>query len=176
LTILVRLLAVIGLGAVLALGFFLQSVFSAPAGCALSGAPIRFAAQGGAANANRDLVVRFYQDVLIGGQLDQAGKYLRPDYNQHNPRVGQGLEGFVSYFGKLKTTLAARNARSRGEVTMALSDGEFVTIHQTTVVEGGVDASFRAIDIFRVQDGMIAEHWDTIQPCDLRSVLVFVAT
>ncbi|MEQ1754819.1 MAG: nuclear transport factor 2 family protein [Micropepsaceae bacterium] len=175
-TILVRLLALIGVVAVLALGFFVQSVFSAPAGCALNGAPIRFAAQGSVATANRDLVVRFYTDVLIGGDLGQARKYLRPDYIQHNPRVGQGLEGFVAYFGKLKQSLAAQNARSRGEVTMALSDGEFVTIHQTTVVEGGVSASFRAIDIFRVEDGMIAEHWDTIQPCDLRSALILVLT
>lgn len=175
-TILVRVMALIGVLAVLAAGFFLQSVMSGPTACALGGAPIRFAEQATAANANRDLVVRFYRDVLIGGDLEQAGKYLRPDYIQHNPRVGQGLAGFVDYFGKLKQSLAARNARSRGEVTMALSDGEFVTIHQTTVVEGGVSASFRAIDIFRVDNGMIAEHWDTIQPCDMRSALIFFLT
>lgn len=175
-TILVRALALVGLLAVLAFGFFLQSVFAAPAGCALSGAPIRFAGQGAVASANRDLVVRFYKDVLIGGDLEQAGKYLRPDYIQHNPRVGQGLEGFVAYFKNLKQTLEARKARSRGEITMALADGEFVTVHQTTVIEGGVSASFRAIDIFRVENGMIAEHWDTIQPCDLRSALIFMLT
>ena len=169
-------MALVGLLAVLAFAVFLQSVFSAPAGCALSAAPIRFAGQGTGANANRDLVVRFYQDVLIGGDLEQAGKYLRPDYIQHNPRVGQGLDGFVTYFSNLKRTLESQKAKSRGEITMALSDGEFVTIHQTTVVEGGVSAGFRAIDIFRVEDGMIAEHWDTIQPCDLRSALIFALT
>lgn len=175
-TILVRAMALIGFLAVLAFGIFLQSVFTVPTGCALNSAPIQFAGQGTGTNVNRDLVVRFYTDVLLGGDLDQAGKYLRPDYIQHNPRVGQGLAGFVAYFGKLKQSLAARNARSRGEVTMAFSDGEFVTIHQTTVVEGGVSASFRAIDIFRIENGMIAEHWDTIQPCDLRSSLIFLLT
>jgi predicted SnoaL-like aldol condensation-catalyzing enzyme len=121
---------------------------------------------------NRDLVVRFYSEVILDGQLDHAANYLRTDYIQHNPRAGQRLSGFVAYFEKIKKSLDAQGATRRGEITMAMSDGDLVTVNVTSVITGRTSASFRAIDIFRVQDGKIAEHWDAIQPCDMRSALL----
>lgn len=172
---LVRGFAIVGLAILIAVAAFLVSTFRGPTLCKITGAPIELA-NPHAASMNRDLVIRFYTDVILNGRLDRAGQYLRPDYIQHNPAVGQGLAGFIAYFEGINRSLASKGASRRGEITMALSDGDLVAVHVTTVVEGRVTASFRAIDIFRVENGKIAEHWDTIQPCDTRSALLLALT
>ena len=166
-----RIFALLGVAALLTLGIFLFNILRGPTQCRLTGAPIRFAAPA-SANPNRDLVVNFYTQVILNGQLHRASAYLRPDYIQHNPDAGQGLSGFVAYFTKIKQSLEAKGATRHGEITMAFAQGDLVTVYVTSVIDGRVSASFRAIDIFRVQGGIIAEHWDSIQPCDTRSALL----
>lgn len=174
-TVFTRLLALLGTGTVLGAALFAWSVFTGPTTCAVTGAPMILATSA-APSANRDLVVKFYQEVLLDHQLENAPSYLKADYIQHNPRVGQGLDGFVAYFKALNERLAAQGATAKGEITLAMADGDLVTLHVTTVVEGPVTASFRSFDTFRVADGKIAEHWDTIQPCDLRSALLMAVS
>lgn len=171
----VRGLAMAGLALIIAIAALLFNIFTGPTRCAITGAPIELASPR-IDSTNRDIVIRFYTDVILNGHLDRAGQYLRTDYIQHNPDAGQGLEGFIAYFEAVNRSLETKGASRRGEITMALSDGDLVAVHVTTVVEGRVTASFRAIDIFRVENGKIAEHWDTIQPCDTRSALLLALT
>jgi predicted SnoaL-like aldol condensation-catalyzing enzyme len=149
--------------------------FSGPTACTLTGGR-GIVAMPESSPANRELVVGFYKDVLLDHHVDHAPTYLRPDYIQHNPNVGQGLEGFMAYFNALNERLAAQGATSHGEITLSMADGDLVTLHVTTVIEGAVTASFRSFDTFRVADGKIAEHWDVIQPCDLRSALLMAVS
>ena len=44
------------------------------------------------------------------------------------------------------------------------------------MIDGTITASFRSFDTFRVADGKIVEHWDVIQPCDLRSTLLMAVS
>ena len=167
-------LAWAGATMLIALGVLLFNVFRGPTLCKITGAPM-ILARPVTNSPNRDLVVRFYTDVILNGHLERAPEYLRTDYIQHNPDAGQGLRGFTAYFEKINQSLAAKGATRRGEITMALSEGDLVTVSVTSVIGGKVSASFRATDIFRVQDGKIAEHWDTIQPCDTRSALLLAS-
>lgn len=169
--ILMRVLALLGTGSALGAILFAWSVLGGPTQCAITGASMTNAG-GSAPSANRDLVVSFYTEALLEHHVARAANFLRPDYIQHNPRVGQGLDGFVAYFTGLNERLAAQGATSRGEITLVMAEGDLVTLHVTTVIDGPVTASFRSVDTFRVADGKIAEHWDTIQPCDLRSALL----
>lgn len=171
LKLIVRLLAVAGIVSLFGGGAGAFGVLTGETACKLTGQPA-LVPPGSGETPERAVVVNFYKEVLLDHQLDKAGTYLRPDYIQHNPRVGQGLDGFVAYFTKLNSTLKGQGARSEGEVTMEMTEGNLVTLHVTTVINGPISASFRSIDTFRVQDGMIAEHWDVIQPCDLRSSIL----
>ena len=99
-------------------------------------------------STNRDLVVRFYKEVILDGHLDRATDFLRTDYIQHNPRAGQGLRGFVAFFERIKKSLDAQGATRRSEIIMALSDGDLVTVYVTNVVAGWTEASFRALISF----------------------------
>ena len=85
-------------------------------------------------------------------------KYVAPDYIQHNPRAADGRDAaialLVPLFGAPGATF---------EIKRNLVDGDLATIH----VHGKPDpkaAGVVAIDIYRLKDGKIVEHWDAVQP------------
>jgi predicted SnoaL-like aldol condensation-catalyzing enzyme len=167
-----RVMAVFGTAAIVTLVSLCAALFGDATACTISGTPIRFAEPPSTSITNRDLVLRFYNDVIIGGKLEQSADFLREDYIQHNPNVGQGRAGFVAYFDKLNKSLEGVDAQT--EITMVTAEGDLVTISGTFVFATAFTSmSLRAIDIFRVEDGKIAEHWDAIQPCDTRSALLW---
>lgn len=109
--------------------------------------------------ANRTLVQSFIDDVLINHAYQRLGTYMsQTDYIEHNPRMGSGI-------GALTEAFAAKldNATYMIDYKKAhrfLAEGNFVL----SVCEGflnGVHTSF--YDLFRVAEGKIVEHWDTVE-------------
>lgn len=114
--------------------------------------------------ANKDLVRRFVDDILVNGRMDKLAGYFDGDkYIQHNPQIGDGLSGLG----------AALQAMAKQGVTMkydrthkVLSEGNFVL----AVSEGSIAGKLTSFyDLFRVENGKIAEHWDTIEMIPPRS-------
>jgi predicted SnoaL-like aldol condensation-catalyzing enzyme len=111
--------------------------------------------------ARNEAVVRdFYTTVMIGRNVDAAQRFLRPDYIQHNPDVPAALAGFVE-------TFRARFAQQfpadyKRELLNVISEGDMVVIYvrQTWTSRDGQHHQALGFDLFRVQDGKIAEHWD----------------
>jgi Uncharacterized protein conserved in bacteria len=108
--------------------------------------------------SNKRFVQNFVQDVLRDGKVDKITQYVSTEtYHQHNPSVGDGLEGL----GKALETMASQgltmkyytlhNVIGEGNFVLALSDGEFAGKHVAFY------------DLFRVENGTIVEHWDVIQ-------------
>lgn len=108
--------------------------------------------------ANRGLVREFIEEVLIDRRLDRLADYINRDgFTQHNPELEDGM-------GALKAALeAASGDRPMVEYERThriLAEGSFVL----SVSEGflaGVHSSF--YDLFRVADGKLVEHWDTVE-------------
>lgn len=107
---------------------------------------------------NKKLVMRFVDDILVHGRMDRLAGYFDGDnYVQHNPQVADKVSGLG----------AALQAMAKAGVTMkydrvhrVLGEGNFVLV----VSEGNFVGRHSAFyDLFRVQDGKIAEHWDTIE-------------
>ena len=114
--------------------------------------------------ANKELVRKFVDDILVNGRMDKLAGYFDGDkYIQHNPQIGDGLSGLG----------AALQAMAKQGVTMkydrihkVLSEGNFVL----TVSEGSFAGKLTSFyDLFRVENGKIAEHWDTIEMIPPRS-------
>jgi predicted SnoaL-like aldol condensation-catalyzing enzyme len=109
---------------------------------------------------NKEIVRNFYTTVLIGRDVDAAPKFLRPDYIQHNPQVPTGLKGFMDTFrDRFSQKLPPDYKR---ELLNLIGDNDMVVVYvrQTWTGKDGQHHQALGFDMFRVQDGMIAEHWD----------------
>jgi predicted SnoaL-like aldol condensation-catalyzing enzyme len=107
---------------------------------------------------NKALVRRFVDDILVNGRMDKlAGYYDGDRYVQHNPQIADGLSGLgAALEGMAKAGVTMKYDR----IHQVLGEGDFVLV----VSEGsfaGKPTSF--YDLFRVQRGKIAEHWDTLE-------------
>ncbi|QHW01170.1 hypothetical protein GJR95_04015 [Spirosoma endbachense] len=107
---------------------------------------------------NKALVKSFVDDILVNGRMEKLTGYFNGDsYSQHNPQIGDGLSGLG----------AALEAMAKKGITMkydkihkVLGEGNFVLVVSEGTF-GGKPTSF--YDLFRVESGRIAEHWDTIE-------------
>jgi predicted SnoaL-like aldol condensation-catalyzing enzyme len=109
---------------------------------------------------NKEIVRNFYTTVLIGRDVDAAPKFLRPDYIQHNPQVPTGLKGFMDTFRERFSQKLPSDYKR--ELLNVIGDNDMVVVYvrQTWTSKDGQHHQALGFDMFRVQDGMIAEHWD----------------
>ena len=114
--------------------------------------------------ANKALVQAFVEDILVAGRMDKLAGYFDGDrYHQHNPQIGDGLSGLGT---ALQALAQAGIALKYDRVHMVLGEGSFVLVASEGTF-GGKHVAF--YDLFRVQNGKIAEHWDTIEAIPPRS-------
>lgn len=112
--------------------------------------------------ANKKVVFDFWRVVLEARHLDEADKYMRQDYMQHNPNADTGIAGFKAYFSKLGGPLPIEPKIKR-EVISIVAQGDLVVL---SFVQDNKDSKAQPykttwFDMFRIQDGKIAEHWDS---------------
>lgn len=108
--------------------------------------------------ANRQVVESFIETILIDGKSDQITDFIVADYAQHNPEIGDGLDGLGAFLASLAEK-SVNFSYSKRHHTVA--DGNFVM----TISEGVIGSQRTAFyDLWRVENGMLAEHWDVIQP------------
>lgn len=108
--------------------------------------------------ANKALVRAFLEEVLVNGKLDRLPRYFGDGpYLQHNPRIGDGLDGLAAAMQQLaKEGQAMRFTK----VHRVLGEGSFVL----AMSEGFLgDTPVAFYDLFRVEGGQLVEHWDTIE-------------
>ncbi|MFK4384318.1 ester cyclase [Bradyrhizobium sp. USDA 223] len=108
--------------------------------------------------ANRQTVLAFYEKGLNQKDADAALAYVGNRYVQHNPTAPDGPDGFRKFIGFLREKFP----NSRSEIKRSFAEGDFVILHVHSVREPGTRG--RAIvDIFKLENGKIVEHWDVIQ-------------
>jgi predicted SnoaL-like aldol condensation-catalyzing enzyme len=109
--------------------------------------------------SNKKAVIEFYDKALNQKDFEAASKYFGPRYIQHNPGAPDGIEGFKALIAQRKEKFA--NAKS--EIKRAFAEGDYVILHVHGVREPG-ERGVAIVDIFRLENGKIVEHWDVVQP------------
>lgn len=114
--------------------------------------------------ANKALVRAFVDDILVNGKMDKlAGYYDSDNYIQHNPQIADGLSGLGKALGDMAK---AGITMKYSTIHKVLGEGNFVLVVSEGVFAGKPTSFY---DLFRVQGGKIAEHWDTMETIPARA-------
>jgi predicted SnoaL-like aldol condensation-catalyzing enzyme len=125
---------------------------------ALAAAPAAAETSAAQQEANRQAVLAFYQKGLNDKDADGALAYVGNRYVQHNPNAPDGPDGFRKFIGFLRDKFP----NSHSEIKRSFVDGDFVILHVHAVREPGTRGN-AIIDIFKLENGKIVEHWDVVQ-------------
>ncbi len=115
-------------------------------------------AQTNEAEANKKTVLAFYDAALVQLDADKALAYIGPQYIQHNPIAPDGVAGLRGLINFLKSKYPERQSA----IKRVIAQGDLVVLHvhsKNTPDERGN----AIVDIFRLANGKIVEHWDVIQ-------------
>lgn len=115
-------------------------------------------------DATRAVAMAFLDAWFVRREPDAYARFAHPDFIQHNPEMANGVDAHTAFF-------AARRAQAVADpvappqahvIDMVLVDDNlFAVMHHGVNAD---DTGRLFVDIWRVEDGRIAEHWDVIQP------------
>ena len=109
-------------------------------------------------SANLQLVLDMFEQVLNPMDSAAVDRFIAPDYIQHNQAAEPGREGLKSFLDMIR----AATPEAVHDVKRAFVDGDHVTVHYHLRRWPG-DLGWAVMDIFRIENGLIAEHWDVMQ-------------
>ena len=104
--------------------------------------------------ANKALVLARIKGVFIDRDPSAVDRLFSADYRQHNPQIPNGPAAIKALLGNLSRDF-------KYEPGLVMADGDYVSIHGRYT--GWGPKPMIAVDIFRVANGKIAEHWDVMQ-------------
>lgn len=104
---------------------------------------------------NKEIVLQFYDEVFNSWDLSHLDRYMKESYIQHNPMAESGRAGFIKFsegFLAMKPHM---------DIVHIAEDGDMVFVFfKCTLANGSIN---KVCDIYRLEDGMLAEHWDVIE-------------
>ena len=116
--------------------------------------------------ANKQLVFDMWRTLLLAGQVEQAERFLAADYKQHNVTARTGRAAFQQIFAsfvKRQDTVPA----TIPELVTIVAEGNYVVLalvsHYPEPDGSGKTYTSTHFDLFRIENGLVAEHWDSDQ-------------
>jgi predicted SnoaL-like aldol condensation-catalyzing enzyme len=108
------------------------------------------------AEKNKQLAITAYQRIF--GDLDSTGvdEFMSKDFIQHNPSTPDGQEGVKALVQML---ISQGVPKQKNEFKHVVAEGDIVFLHSRYEMAG---KEWRFIDIYRVENGKLAEHWDAM--------------
>lgn len=103
---------------------------------------------------NRALVLEAMTSLFQRHDASAVERLYAPDYLQHNPGIPQGREALRALVADLPDAVFY-------EPGLVIAEGDLVAIHGR--IRGWAERPQVVVDLFRVEDGKLAEHWDVLQ-------------
>ena len=101
-----------------------------------------------------DFVRLYYRERKVREAFD---RYVAADYQQHNPHITDGREAAVAWLLKMTT-----GSTVRMDIRRITVDGDYAVVH-LHASQGPADPGHVIMNLFRLRDGIIQEHWDVTQ-------------
>ena len=107
---------------------------------------------------NKRFVAEFYDIIINQKDYEKAKAYMGPNYRQHNPLVKDNPEGLHEFIDFLRTNAP----QAHSDIIRCFAEGDYVILHVHSIRQPGTRGR-AIIEIFRLENGLIDEHWDVIQ-------------
>ena len=107
--------------------------------------------------SNKKNVLEFYDLIINKKDFESARKFMKDSYIQHNPRVADGPDGLKAHIEDLRINFPD----VRSEIKKVIAEGDYVVLHVHS--RRTPKRQLAIIEIFRLEDGKIVEHWDVVQ-------------
>jgi predicted SnoaL-like aldol condensation-catalyzing enzyme len=108
--------------------------------------------------ANLTFVLEMFEHVLNPMDSSAVDRFISPDYIQHNQHAEPGRDGLKRFLDMIRE----QTPEAVHDVKRAFVDGDHVTVHYHVRRWPG-DLGWAVMDLFRIEEGLIAEHWDVMQ-------------
>ncbi|MEV6392672.1 nuclear transport factor 2 family protein [Nocardia xishanensis] len=105
---------------------------------------------------NKDLVLHGLAE-FTGGNIEVLRDLLHEDFLEHSPGNPSGRDAFLDFLATAPVTGA------RLDIKRVVTDDEYAVVHYH-MIEPGAGRGSAVVDIWRLEDGKIVEHWDVVQP------------
>lgn len=102
---------------------------------------------------NKELVIKAMTELFINGDVTALDRYWSDNYIQHNPQIPNGRDALKQLFSD--------GGDFKYEMGLVVADGDFVMIHARMTGIG--PKPLIGVDILRVKEGKLVEHWDVLQ-------------
>jgi predicted SnoaL-like aldol condensation-catalyzing enzyme len=113
----------------------------------------------GAAVTNREIVEDFLDMINTQGRVREAfERHVHETYVQHNPTAGNGREDAIALIEGLASAPGFHPSVKR-----IVADGDLVAVHMHVRFSEAENSGMAVMDMFRLENGKIVEHWDVIQ-------------
>ena len=104
--------------------------------------------------SHKALVKKALTELFINGDVTALDRYWSDQYVQHSPMIGNGRDA-------LKGLVTSLGPDVKAEFGLIIEDGDFVMVHSRYTGLG--PKPFIGVNIFRIQDNTLAEHWEVLQ-------------
>ncbi len=106
----------------------------------------------------REVVEAYVDTVINGRQFDRIDEFVHADIIQHNPNLPNGREALQGFWTEFMTS----QPEAEFVIARTVAEGDLVAKHAWFIPAPG-ERGAAVIDIYRVEDGLIVQHWDVVQ-------------
>jgi predicted SnoaL-like aldol condensation-catalyzing enzyme len=115
--------------------------------------------------ANKKLVYDMYRAIVQGGHTEMAPQFFTESYIQHNPNVASGRDALVAYIKGTRPARPIQPTMTFPLITL-MAEGDLVLVATVSYSpdpdKPGTKYAGTHFDLYRVENGKIAEHWDSV--------------
>ncbi|MBB5774254.1 nuclear transport factor 2 family protein [Nonomuraea jabiensis] len=112
--------------------------------------------ENGIAQRNKEIVLRGFSE-FAAGNVEILRDLLREDFVEHSPGNPSGRDAFIEFIA------SAPVAGAKLDLKRVIAEDDHVMLHYHLVPPGD-ERGIAVVDIWRMVDGQIVEHWDVVQP------------
>jgi predicted SnoaL-like aldol condensation-catalyzing enzyme len=103
-------------------------------------------------------IAREWHELALRQPEEAVAKYIGPNYRQHNPGSADGSESLIMTMKWFTQNFP----ELRMETKRIIAEGDLVVLHSHLILKPG-DRGSAVVEIFRLENGKIVEHWDVAQ-------------